>query len=432
MQVDMLEPDAPAEATGSQPPALLPPPERAAVALNTKETEAKLRAAVEKHKGITEIKDKAGRDQAHGAAMELMRLRTGIGNKADEVRDDAKKFNAAVLAEEKRLVTIVESEEKRLKALRDAWDAAEKVRKEEEARIERARKEAIADRIAKIKGYRELAQQCRTSAMVQELIAKLTSLWKDYDVPELFQEFADDAGVAYRMTLEHMGITLKAKREAEVEAARLKAEREAEAERQRLERERLAAQQREQEEAAARLKAEREAFERERAAFLAQQQATEKAPEPVPPPAEPAAVESMVDLSEVAEVQPGIKIAECTDGDTLQSADIPMLPIDLSGTPAHSKVLINPQPGDVIELGTLPAGTVIGESEEEEAGVIAGFDEAINAPLTTKAENKVWASDEAPPAEHLVTVLAMHYGVPASTAIDWLVIRADDILNLDN
>lgn len=425
MQVDMLEPDAPAEATDSQPLALLPPPERAALALNTKETEAKLRAAVEKHKGITEIKDKAGREQAHGAAMELMRLRTSIGNKADEVRDDAKKFNAAVLAEEKRLITIVEPEEKRLKALRDAWDAAEALRKQEEARIERARKEAIAARIAEIKGYRELAQQARTSAMVQSLIDGLTEKWANVDAKAVFEEFADDAGVAYRVTLQHMEATLKQKRDAE-----------AEAERQRVERERLAEERRQQEAEAARLAAERAEIERQRAELLAMQQASAKPAEPVPPPAEPAPVESMVDLSDVAQVQPVVVGIDLASGPDLHVEAV-VNNFERVARDFEATTPANPTPAQqaLTEVGNaaIAAGRAVVQAlhtDEEEASVIAGFDEAINAPLATKADNKVWDTNEAPPAEHIVTVLAMHYGVPASTAIDWLVIRADDILNL--
>ena len=44
--------------------------QRAALALNTSQTEAHLLALAAKHAGITEIKDQAGRQQAHGAAME--------------------------------------------------------------------------------------------------------------------------------------------------------------------------------------------------------------------------------------------------------------------------------------------------------------------------------------------------------------------------
>lgn len=461
MQVEMIEPEAPEQAP---PPALLPPPERAALALNTKETEARLRAAVDKHKGITEIKDKAGREQAHGAAMELMRLRTDLKAVAKEVRDDATKFSKAVIAEEDRLVEIVEPEEKRLKALRDAWDAAEALRKQEEARIEAARKAVIADRIARIKGYRELAQQCRTSAMVQELIAKLTSLWENYDVPALFEEFADDAGVTYRVTLTHMEATRKLKADAEAEAARLKAEREAEAERQRVERERIAEERRQQEAEAARLAAEREAFERERAAFAEQKRlADEKAawdakwgalhPNGAPmysrttfkDNGDPIMLDADGKRSVFCDVDEGGRPAE-TMVDLGEVLDTPPLEPAVESPPVHIGVDLVSGPDMHIESalvhGTawvritatadgektehIPASSVLLD-EAADAEVIAGFDEAMAAPLPVAKR-----PEEAPPAEHLVTVIAQHYDIPASLAIDWLVTRADDIINLND
>lgn len=425
---------APVEVHSTQ----LPVEVRADTALSAPAAKAELSAlaAQYQHLASISISDRTTRDQVHGAAMTLKRARTAVERRAKEVRDDSTKFSKAVIATEKSLIAIVEPLEATLISLRDAWDQAEKARKEEEARIEAARKKAIADRIADIKSYRELAQQSRTSAMVQTLIDKLRALWEGYDVKAVFEEFADDAGVAYRVTLQHMEATLKQKRDAE-----------AEAERQRQERERLAEERRQQEAEAARLAAEREAFERERAAFAEQQRlAAEKeaweakwgglhpngAPkysrttfkdngEPIMLDADgkrsvfcdlggsDGTAESMVDLSDVAQVQP------------VESA-VESAIVNGTAWVQHSAT------DDGVKVEHIPAGSVL--DEEEEAGVIAGFDEAINAPMATKADNKVWATDEAPPAEHLVTVLAMHYGVPASTAIDWLVIRADDILNL--
>ncbi|CDN87374.1 hypothetical protein BN948_01796 [Hydrogenophaga intermedia] len=413
MQVELIEPEvAPgSEATGSDL-VTLPPPKRAALALNTEKTEAALRGAVEKHKGITEIKDKAGRDQCHGAAMELMRLRTGVGGRADEVRADAKLFNAAVLAEEKRLVAIVEPEEKRLKTLRDAWDKAEQERKAEAARLEGLRKAAIAARIGEVNEFRNLAKQSRTSTMVQSLIDKLTALWDGYDVKARFEEFADDAGVAYRITLQHMQATLKEKADAE-----------AEAERQRLERERLAEERRQQEAAAAKLQAEREAFERERKAFLEQAQQHY-----APAPAEPAAVESMVDLSEPEVI--GVDLASGPDIST------PTVEAKSEVTRGHfygsgRRSAPRESVPDPFATETPPAPAPqppAAQDDVVDAEVSAGFDAAMSAPLPERNQ----PATDAPPAESIVKVIAEAYGVPRSTAIDWLVIRADDIFNLDD
>lgn len=440
MQIDLAEPDqADAEASGAAL-ALRPPPERAALALNTQKTEAALREAVQKHKGITEIKDKAGRDQCHGAAMELMRLRTDLGKVAKEVREDATKFSKAVVAEEDRLVAIVEPEEKRLKALRDAWDKAEEARKAEVARIEAYRKAAIGERITNIKAYRDLAKQSRTSAMVQSLIDKLTALWAGYDIKAQFEEFANDAGVAYLVTLQHMQATLKEKADAE-----------AEAERQRLERERLAEQQRQQEAEAARLAAERAEFERQRAEFEAQQQAARERDErfsakhsngtpmyssttfkengdpimlapdgkrsifcDVDDGDEPAA-ETMVDLGE----------ADVSGVDLASGPDVHVV------TPVHATHERAPKAPVAAAMADLNAYEFLTGKPaltDEDVHVAAGFDAAMSAPLPERTE----PATDAPPAESIVKVIAEAYGVPRSTAIDWLVIRADEILNLND
>ena len=153
--------------------ATLPPETRAVLALNSSKTELDLRALATKHVTIVEIKDRAGREQAHGAAMELMRARTSIEKVSKDARDDATRFSKAVITEEKRLVGIVEAEEKRLKGLRDDWDEAEQKRREAAAAAERARVLAITNRIAEINQKAILAGQCRTADAIQRLIDAL-------------------------------------------------------------------------------------------------------------------------------------------------------------------------------------------------------------------------------------------------------------------
>lgn len=253
----------------------LPPETRAVIAMNSSKTELDLRALATKHVAIVEIKDRAGREQAHGAAMELMRARTDIEKVSKAARDDATKFSKAVIAEEKRLVSIVEPEEKRLKDLRDQWDDAEKVRREAEAAAERARVLAITTRIADIKSKPALAAQCRTAAAVQRLIDSLESADMNG-----FEEFEAEALAARSTALESMIGLRDAKQAEEDERARIKAEQEAEAAR-------LAAEREAQAKAAAELQAkldaqaaelarQREAFEVQQAAALAAQQAEAK------------------------------------------------------------------------------------------------------------------------------------------------------------
>lgn len=229
----------------------LAPIERAALALESSKTEQHLKALATKHASITVVKDKAGREQAHGAYMEVMRARTAVDKAAKDAREDATKFSKAVIAEAARLVAIVEPEEARLKAARDAWDEEQaRIKAEAEAR-ERARVLAITERIAAIKSYVVLANNCRTSARVAELQVKLC----DTEMTG-FEEFEAEAVMALADTEAHLNRVLANIREQEAEAARIKAEQEAEAARLKAEREEL---ERQREEAAAKAKAQAEA-----------------------------------------------------------------------------------------------------------------------------------------------------------------------------
>lgn len=236
-------------------------PERAAIALNSSKAEQHLMALASKHASITEVKDKAGREQAHGAYMEVMRARTAVEKAAKEAREDATKFSRAVITEAARLVAIVEPEETRLKSARDVWDAEQaRIKAEAEAK-ERARVLAITERIAAIKSYVVLANNCRTSDRVADLQGKLAGVELDG-----FDEFADEAAVAHADASAHLSAVLADRKAQEAEAARIKAEQEAEAARLKAEREELA-----------RLRAEAEALARQQQAELAVQRAAAEA-----------------------------------------------------------------------------------------------------------------------------------------------------------
>lgn len=239
----------------------LAPTERAALALESSKTEAHLKSLATKHASITVVKDKAGREQAHGAYIEVMRARTAVEKAAKEARDDANKFSKAVIAEAARLVAIVEPEENRLKEARDAWDAEQaRIKAEAEAK-ERARVLAITERIAAIKSYVVLANNCRTSERVADLQAKLAAT-------EMvgFEEFEAEAVMALADAEAHLGRVLADRQAQEAEAARIKAEQEAEAARLKAEREELARQ-----------RAEAEALVKKQQADLAAQRAAAEA-----------------------------------------------------------------------------------------------------------------------------------------------------------
>lgn len=185
--------------------------------------------------------------------MALVRARTTITKTGKAAREDAAAFQKAVIAEEKALIAITEGEETRLLALRDAWDAARAAEKAEAERIERLRIEQIHLRIADIREAGNLALQCRTSAMVESLIEKMTG-----QVLDGFDEFTEEAENTRTVTLARMKEISDIKLAEEQERARIKAEQEAEAAR-------LAAERAEN----ARIAAE---LERQRAEFQAEQE----------------------------------------------------------------------------------------------------------------------------------------------------------------
>jgi hypothetical protein len=245
-------------------------PERAAVALGTPKYEQEIRELVAKTVTITEVKNKDGRDQCHGAMMTLKNTRVAIEKAAKAAREDATAFSKAVIAEEKRLVALAEPEEARLQALRDAWDAEIEREKAAKAAAEKARVDGIRKRIAEMQSIPAMLvgkQSATIATAIEGLEAVEITL-------EIFMECAGEAELAKIATVAKLGEMLTAQVAHEKEQERLAEER-AELERLRREAaererqiaearaldERLASEAREREEA--RLRAEREAHEAE-------------------------------------------------------------------------------------------------------------------------------------------------------------------------
>jgi hypothetical protein len=217
-------------------------PERAAVALGTPKYEQEIRELVAKSVTITEVKNKDGREQCHGAMMTLKNARVAIEKAAKAAREDATAFSKAVIAEEKRLVALATPEETRLQALRDAWDEAEAAEKARKAAAEKAKVDAIRAKIDQIKDSIVFAMG-KSSAEVQGAIDELTA----HEITlEEFGALAGEAQVAKVAALAKLGEALTAQQAHEAEAARLAAERE------QLERARAEAAERERQAAAER------------------------------------------------------------------------------------------------------------------------------------------------------------------------------------
>ena len=234
MNIELLEPEAPTSTA-------LTVTARAALALGSDKARTELAAMVKKSAAIVEVKNTAGREECHAAAMVLKKARTNIEAIGKAARDDATKFSKAVIQEEKDLIAITAPEETRLLALRDAWDNARAAEKAEAERIERARVTAIHARIADIKACGLLALECRTSAKVEELIDRLMAQPLDG-----FEEFEAEAANARGMTLARMKEISDQKLAEEQERARIKAEQQAESARLAQERAQLDRQRAEQ------------------------------------------------------------------------------------------------------------------------------------------------------------------------------------------
>lgn len=272
MEIELLE----------EPTTALTVTARAALALSSEQTRKDLKELVAKSVNVKEVKNTAGREEAHSYAMALVKARTTITKTGKAAREDAAAFAKAVISEEKALIAITQSEEDRLLALRDAWDAARAAEKAEAERIELERITKIHLRIADIREAGNLALQCRTSAMVESLIEKMTGQQLDG-----FDEFTEEAHNTRADTLARMSEISHIKFTEEQERARIKAEQEAE-------RQRLAAERAENARIAADLERQsKEAAERERIA--AQERAEQEAKAQAARKADEAAAQAILD-----------------------------------------------------------------------------------------------------------------------------------------
>lgn len=240
-------------------------PERASVALGSKDYELKLAELVKSSVRIVEIKNGDGYKEAHGARMSLKNARVAIEKAGKAAREDATAFSKAVIAEEKRLVAMIDPEESRLQTLQDEWDAAREA--ERQAKL-KAEQERIERHRAGIDAIKAVALQAvnQPSIEVQRLIDSLTLTYAGPD----FEEFTPAAEKAKAETINALLDLHDAALKREAEAARLEAER-IERERQQAEEAARLAAEREE---LARLRAEQEAREAaERARIAAEQRA---------------------------------------------------------------------------------------------------------------------------------------------------------------
>lgn len=394
--LDMIE--AP-EAPTTDDITTLPPADRAAIVLNSTKTEADLKQLAESLKAITLVNSPAGREQAHALAMTARTARTTIEKAGKAARDDATKFSKAIIAEEDRLIEIIQPEETRVLGLRNAWDAAEAARKEAELQKERDRIAAHQAVIERIKSMPGLAREARTADMANQLLAKLHAI----DTSGL-EEFKDAAFVEVMRADKSIIEIIGAKQDAEAEQARIKAEQEAEAarlaeERQRMEAERAEAARIQAEQQAellamqAKMKAQQEELDRQAAELAARKQAEANRLQPVVTQAEVAALaaDPRDALAQVMgdSITGGTGIGQISGG-TMTRVDPSTI---------YAEPVIVQQPATMDEMHTIGNGIMYGQA--------------------------------IPTAVDLANTIAYAQGVEPATAIRWLAERADEFKSMN-
>ena len=244
--------------------ATLTPDERARQILGFDAAQAELTELAAQSAGITDITNKAGRDECHARRMVLKNRRLDIQKAGKAAREDAQAYTKAVIGVEKELVGLIEPEEERLGALQDAWDSARERERAEAEAAEAARVQAQQDALATITGALGRLFGADTAALdlaLEQLAGFDMDQFDDVFRPAAEQARAE-AAAAIRKARDDRA-ALDAQAEAlRVEQERLAAER---AEQERIAAEQAEARRLEQEREDAERRAKQEAEDRERA-----------------------------------------------------------------------------------------------------------------------------------------------------------------------
>lgn len=426
--------------------------QRATLALGLADVEKTLTALAESSKSITAITNNDGYDQCHAARMQLVRERLHITKRGKEAREDAQKFSKAVIAEEGRLVALIEPEEKRLQKLQDAHDAEVAAAKEARIAAELKRVEDLQERVAELRGNRTLSAMSG-AALIAEHLSDLEAIQIDDTFSE-FRQAAEDAKASglswlnqvHAAAVAHEAEQQRIKDEREelarhrAESARRDAEerakREAEeatASKARQEEERRAAEQR------ARQKAEDDRMAAERKAILDAQEAEAKvAREAEARRQEAQRHQNEMRMSEINGIQQQVMIATLgrdgvRKGGTLECYQVTLAeteawPIEESNfgpmTAMAQKVkdsaiasiregmaAFRQRQADKAESDRIAADRAALEREQEAARKVQE-----PAPVTRRG-----APVQKPTAADIIAVLTKHYRAHPDTITDWLV-----------
>lgn len=251
-------------------------PQQAEQALAYAETRDKLTKLVSESARIVEITNQAGYKECHARRMVLKTTRVDIQKRGKDARDDAVKYQKAIIGLEKELVDLIEPEEKRLGELQDAVDREAQRKKDQEAASLRAIQEETNRKFQDMKSI-PLGAMNAKSDEIRTLIDQAEAI----DPGTFPQDMQAAAQYEKRLVVTTLRAALDARLQADEEAVRVAAERaeleklraeadavRAEADRlAQAERDRVAAEERKAEEAA---RAERQAEEARQAAERAE------------------------------------------------------------------------------------------------------------------------------------------------------------------
>jgi hypothetical protein len=368
--------------------ATLPPVERAIVALSFETVKAEVSKLATQYADITAISNKAGRDQAHAAAMTLKNRRVEIQRRAKEVREDAVAFQKVVIAKGDELAALIEPEEQRLLKLRDAWDAEQERIKREAAEAEQRRKQGHEAKIADIRSV-VVDSSGKSALCLQHIISGLEM----EDVSEAsFEEYAPVASRAKAETLDKLR-AMQAEAEArEAEQVRIKAEQEAEAARLAAEREELA-----------RLRAEAEARRKEEERKAAEARAAEEA----------RLAAERAEIAKQREEQEAKARAERAELER-QAAELR----------AQQEAVRKQQEAAAAEAKRLEDERIAAERRAAEEKERAAREEAARVEAKRQAKEReaqrIARESNPPNSDDVVALVAKHYDVSESAARHWL------------
>ena len=196
--------------------------DRAVAALGLSNLEEELIELAGKSKDLIEVTNSDSYKQIDAARKMLKTERIDISKKGKAARDDANAFSKAVIAEENRLVAIIQVEEQRLQDLQKEHDEKVAAARQKLIDDEVARVEAIQLRISNMRDAPSKIGYTATSDDIQGTIDVIQNI----EIDDAFEEFSDTALSVKTAALVELNEILAAAREREEQAAKFDAERE--------------------------------------------------------------------------------------------------------------------------------------------------------------------------------------------------------------